>query len=226
MPKLFERQAQHLLALTLLLLSIFLISRREGFQAGQFLELSTQTWLWISIAVPVTHQIVAIFTWRAELYYNLMGRWFGERAFHAWGIGFMALFIARPLSIIGLGIANRGSIPIPAIIGVISAVLCLPFLIYLGYSIHKHFGINRALGIDHFEPEKYKQIPFVRGGIFRWTPNAMYKFGFLILWVPGLLLLSKAALLSALFSHIYIWVHYYCTELPDMRHIYGKDQQP
>jgi hypothetical protein len=36
-----------------------------------------------------------------------------------------------------------------------------------------------------------------------------------------LLLLSQAALLAALFNHLYIWVHYYSTELPDIRHIYG-----
>ena len=29
------------------------------------------------------------------------------------------------------------------------------------------------------------------------------------------------ALAVALFQHAYIWVHYYCTEKPDMRRIYG-----
>ena len=48
----------------------------------------------------------------------------------------------------------------------------------------------------------------------------MYTFGFLAAWIPGFMWLSSAALLSALFSHLYIWVHYYCTELPDMQHIY------
>jgi len=31
---------------------------------------------------------------------------------------------------------------------------------------------------------------------------------------------SQAALWLALFNHIYIWVHYYATELPDMQRIY------
>jgi len=30
-----------------------------------------------------------------------------------------------------------------------------------------------------------------------------------------------AALAVALFNHLYIWVHYYATELPDMARIYG-----
>jgi len=29
------------------------------------------------------------------------------------------------------------------------------------------------------------------------------------------------ALLLAGFNHLYIWVHYYCTEKPDMERIYG-----
>ena len=32
---------------------------------------------------------------------------------------------------------------------------------------------------------------------------------------------SLAALAAALFQHAYIWVHYYCTEAPDMDLIYS-----
>ena len=42
------------------------------------------------------------------------------------------------------------------------------------------------------------------------------------LWVPALWLASMAALCVALFNHLYIWVHYYSTELPDMKRIYGS----
>ena len=35
-------------------------------------------------------------------------------------------------------------------------------------------------------------------------------------------LLMLIALLSAAFSHLYLWVQYLCTELPDMRRIYTK----
>ncbi len=48
----------------------------------------------------------------------------------------------------------------------------------------------------------------------------MYIYGFLILWIPGILLQSKAAPFIALFNHLYIWVHYYFTELPDIKMIY------
>jgi len=101
----------------------------------------------------------------------------------------------------------------------IAFVLFIPGA-YLAYSVMHYFGLNRAFGIDHFEPS-YRSKEFVSQGIFTWTPNAMYVFGFLNLWIPAFLFQSTTALALALFSHIYIWVHYFCTEKPDMRRIYG-----
>jgi phospholipid methyltransferase len=95
-----------------------------------------------------------------------------------------------------------------------------PPVIYLFYSVKKYFTMNRAFGIDHFD--KNYNVPFERKGIFRFTNNGMYIYGLMILYIPGLLLFSEAALVVALFNHIYIWVHYYTTELPDMKEIYGK----
>ena len=90
----------------------------------------------------------------------------------------------------------------------------------LGYSIIKYFSIVRAFGIDHFD-ESYRSRPLVKEGIFRFTPNAMYIFGFTLLWAPAFYFSSVAALAFAFFSHLYIWVHYFCTEKPDMERIYG-----
>ena len=36
-------------------------------------------------------------------------------------------------------------------------------------------------------------------------------------------LLLCLALVVALFSHAYIWVHYFCTDRPDMKLIYGSE---
>ena len=80
--------------------------------------------------------------------------------------------------------------------------------------------MERAYGIDHFEPHYNK--PYIKQGIFKYTDNGMYIFGLMILYLPSLMLFSKAAFIAALFNHIYIWVHYYCTEKPDMTKIYGK----
>jgi hypothetical protein len=216
--KILEKQLQHLIALVVLLAGVVWIAR-DDFLAGEFMGLSTKAWLWVSIAVPIVHQVYVWLAWRLELHYGLIQKWLGPRAFPLYCAGFAILFLARPLTVIGLAIADRGTLPLAPWIGWVLAVVCFIPSAYLGYSVVHYFGIERAFGIDHFDPT-YRDKPFVRQGIFRWTSNAMYKFGFLALWVPGFLLLSEAALLAALFNHLYIWVHYYFTELPDIRHIY------
>jgi protein-S-isoprenylcysteine O-methyltransferase Ste14 len=133
----------------------------------------------------------------------------------------MIWFVARPVTVLGLAASNRGTLSIPFWLGLLISVTFLGLTIYLFYSVIRFFGLRRALGIDHFRPEEYRNKPLVQEGIYRWTSNGMYIFGFLLLWIPGLLFLSKAALLAAIFNHLYIWVHYYFTEVPDMKFIYG-----
>ena len=190
---------------------------------GEFWGISTTTWFLITLLVPILHQIYVLVFWRLELHYNLVSKNLGEKAFGLYKAGFTVLILARPVSIICLAIANAWTFNIdPVLSYVLSAILLLP-AIYLAYSIKMYFGIDRAFGIDHFEPEKMRDVPMVREGIFKYSDNAMYVFGFMALWVPGILFQSKAALLLALFNHIYIWVHFYFTELPDMKIIYGDE---
>lgn len=215
----FEKQIQHYLILAVLLIGLLFLLN-EDMLAGQYLGISTKTWLVIAIAVPILHQIYVWFAWRAELYHSLISRWFDRAGFTYYAIGFTILFALRLFTIIPLSISNKNTLDINPVLAYIIAIVLLLPAIYLFYSVRKYFGFKRAYGIDHFD-ETYRHSPFVREGIFRFTGNAMYTFGFFILWVPGFLWLSQAALLAALFNHLYIWVHYYCTELPDIRHIYG-----
>ena len=53
---------------------------------------------------------------------------------------------------------------------------------------------------------------------------AVTHFGLMVLYLPGLLFLSQLALIVALFNHLYIWIHYYCTELPDLKVIYAETE--
>jgi hypothetical protein len=46
----------------------------------------------------------------------------------------------------------------------------------------------------------------------------------MVLYLPGLIWGSSAALLLAAFNHAYVWVHYFTTEKPDMGVIYGSAQ--
>jgi len=188
---------------------------------GTLCGIGTKTWFWVAIGVPVLHQIYVWIIWRLELYKNTFTSRYGvARSFKLYAVGFSILFVCRLISIIILALSNQRSLLINPYFAYLLAALITPVVIYLFYSVKKYFTIERAYGIDHFD-KNYNE-PFVKGGIFRFTDNGMYVYGLMILYLPGLLLFSKAALVVALFNHIYIWVHYYCTERPDMRMIYGS----
>lgn len=218
----FQRQSIHAVSLAVLLLGILLFfHHRSSATAGALWGLSTTAWLWITIAVPVIHQVYVLIFWRLELYGKRISGTLGEHGFLLYKTGFTVLILLRPVTLTILAISNAGTAAIdPPLNYILSVVLFLPAA-YTFYSVRKYFGFDRAYGIDHFQPEKYRNAPLVKQGMFRYTSNSMYVFGFLILWVPGVLLRSQAALAAALFQHLYIWVHYYCTEQPDMEYIYN-----
>jgi len=216
----FAGQAAHLACLVVLLFLVWAAGGLPGVADGAFLGLSSGAWLWLAVLDAVAHQVYVWLAWRAELNGRHLTRRFGPRAFTLYAAGFTVLFVARPILAFALAWADRDTLPLGVGPGVaIAVLLCLP-VIWLGVSIVRHFSFRRAFGIDHFDPA-WRDAPLVREGIFRLTPNAMYVFGFLALWVPAFLFQSAAALVYAAFSHAYIWVHYYCTEKPDMRRIYG-----
>lgn len=219
----FKHQHWHFLALVILLVGIsFSVNRDSNLLKGELWGLSTSNWFLVAILSPVVHQIYVLVCWRLELFYNSISKIFGVNGFKLYKIGFAILFISRLMTIIFLAISNANTLNLNNVFAyLISGIIFIPS-VYLFYSVKKYFGIDRAFGIDHFHPEELKKIPFVKKGIFKYSSNAMYIFGFLILWIPGLLLLSKAAILVALFNHVYIWVHYYFTELPDMKVIYKE----
>lgn len=196
----------------------------EEMRVGGFLSLPSVFWLVMAITIPILHQAYVWFVWRSELHYGLMSSWFGKKlGFYLYAFFFGILFMLRLVTIVGLAIANQGSLKFDRRLSLLIAVILFVPWLYLIYSVYRYFGVKRALGIDHFD-QSYRHMPLVNKGIFRYTPNGMYIFGFFIFWIPGLIWLSPAALLAALFSHTYIWVHYYTTELPDMRLIYKEEE--
>jgi hypothetical protein len=216
-----EKQGWHYFFLALLLAGVALLARGDVL-VGSLWGISTQAWLWLAVAVPVIHQLFVWLFWRLELHHGLITRWFGDKGFAMYKFGFTVFFAGRPLSLILLGLANYQSLALnPVLAYVLAGILFIPFA-YTMYSVAHYFGINRAYGIDHFDPS-YRNKPFVKQGMFQYTDNAMYKFGFLILWSIALVCLSQAALIAAAFNHLYIWVHFYFTELPDIRRIYARN---
>jgi len=216
----FEKQWLHVLLLAGLLVAFGWFGRFSRFRIGELWGITTPTWAWTAVALAVAHQGLVWFCWRTELHASLLSRVLGRGGFAVYAVLFSVLGIARVAAVFLVALANRDTVAAdPTRLKIVALVLAVPTL-YLFYSVRRYFGFRRAFGIDHFDAA-YRSRPMVRGGIFRFTRNGMYVFGFLLLWIPGLWWASTAALAVALFNHLYIWVHYHATELPDMKRIHG-----
>ena len=218
----FERQGIHLLCLIVLLPGCVWASRLNGVQDGALWGYESLTWYWFAIAIAVVHQVYVWFCWRTELHGGLLSTVLGSNAFAVYAFGFAVIALTRVFTVFAVAIANQGSLPGNDVILNVTAMVLLIPTVYVFYSVHRYFTFRRAVGIDHFDPAM-ANTTFVRQGIFRFTDNAMYTFGFLLLWTVALWWASTAAVCVALFNHLYIWVHYFATERPDIARIYGAN---
>ena len=159
--------------------------------------------------------------WRSELCFGAVTKRIGSHAFVIYQIVFFVFFLARPVSLTFLTIADHDSFEMSSPLRVVICVVLGVPAVYTLYSVARYFGFARAAGIDHFD-ESYRSKPLVKKGIFKYTSNSMYSFAFLTFWAIAFAGASWAALVVAAFSHSYIWVHYFCTERPDMKLIYGS----
>jgi hypothetical protein len=226
MGSILERQWLHAIGLIVLLSGCAWVAQWPALLEGELWGLRSIDWFWIAVLTAVVHQVYVWLCWRLELHGRGLTALLGRAAFPTFAAGFAGIGIARVLAMFALGFANQASVPLNPLALKIAAVVALVPALYLFYSVKRYFTFRRAFGADHFDPS-VRTLPFVRGGIFRFTSNGMYVFGFLLLWVPGLWWASAGALAAALFNHLYIWVHYFATERPDMARIYeAASSQP
>ena len=212
-----EGQAGHVAGLALLLAALHSVSDIAGIKDGEFLGLLSACWATAIVLNVVFHQVYVWACWRSELHAHTLSRLFGNSAFLYFTIPFTVFMVLRVLLAFALGWANRGTLSIDPVVGYGVAVVMLFPVVWLAYSIKRYFTFRRAFGID----ARYRGAELEQRGIFRFIPNAMYTVGFLGVWIPAFLFQSTAALVLAAFCHAYIWVHYFCTEKPDMKRIYG-----
>lgn len=216
----FERQWLHALCLAVLLAGVRMVCGYDGVRFGELWGVATPVWLWLAVGLAVGHQIYVWFCWRTQLHASWLTRALGPLAFPLYAVGFAALGILRVVAVFIVAFSNRGTLPGNALLLKCFAIVLLVPAGYLFYSVKRYFSFKRALGIDHFD-KSYRNLPFERRGIFRFTRNGMYTYGFLLLWFPAFWWGSLAAVTAALFNHLYIWVHYFATELPDIKRLYG-----
>ncbi len=222
LKQIFRHQTWNLLYLLILILGLILcLHKSDNILAGKFLNLTTETWFWIAIIIPILHQFYVLVIWRIELVTHHFTKKYGlKKSFKFFGFGFFIVFIARLVALLIVAISNRNTLIINHFVSYLLVAIITPVVIYLFYSVAKYFTFRRALGLDHFD-ENYCE-PYEKRGIYKYVNNGMYIYGLLILYLPGLIFFSKAAILVALFNYIYIWGHYFTLERPDMAIIYGK----
>ncbi|MBN1910136.1 MAG: hypothetical protein JW818_10385 [Pirellulales bacterium] len=217
----FEKQWLHAVLLAGLLVGVVLVASYDDVRAGQLWGIATPFWIWLAVGLAIAHQVYVWFCWRTQLHTGWITRMLGERGFGLYAVGFSVLGILRVVAVLVVAISNRDTLPGNAIVWKILAVVLLGPAVYLFYSVSRYFGYKRAFGADHFD-SRYRTMPFERRGIFRFTSNGMYIYGFLLLWAIVFWWASLAALTVAAFNHLYIWVHYFATELPDIKRLYGE----
>lgn len=185
-----------------------------------FLGISVMGWYLLGLIFPILHHTFTWMLWRGELHHKWLSNNFGDLSFEWFVKVFYFLFAGRFVTTAIVAGNDWNSVNIP--IG-LRISLAIPVILLSGYTFYcvaRYFGFRRAAGIDHFY-ETYRTLPLVREGIFNKFPNAMYTFGMLLFWLPGIITGSKFALYLAAYNHLYVWVHYFCTEVPDMKRMYG-----
>jgi hypothetical protein len=173
---------------------------------------------WTATAFPVVHQVFVWLAWRLELRFSAISKTIG---FQGYLVLFFLLFGGRFISLLALAWMDRGSLQLQVLPQAIVSIILALLGIYAMYSVKRYFGMVRAAGADHFD-SRYRNMPLVREGIFRFTSNGMYIYAFLLFWAIAVGFNSTAALTVAAFSHAYIWVHFCATEKPDMDFLYAS----
>jgi hypothetical protein len=173
----------------------------------------------LAVLSSLAHQLWAAFFWRVQLHSELF-RGAETPAFAVYRVGFVLLSLLRVASIVLVSFLDQESLALSAASRLGGAALLVALSAYGMYSVIRYFGVNRAFGSDHFFPE-VRDLGFVRQGIFRFTSNGMYSVTFLFIYIAPVLLESRVGMGIALFHHMHLWVHYFCTERIDLDVMYG-----
>ena len=183
-----------------------------------FVGISALNWFMIAMSIPLLHQTYVWMCWRSELCWKSISNTIG---FKGYVIIFFILIISR-LSAIVLCFIDYGSLYTPGWSAWSLAVIIFIPGAYTMYSVKKYFGFLRAAGADHFDT-KYRDMPFEKRGIFKWTPNAMYVFAIGIPFGFAVATGSQSMFVVSIYTYISIWLHYFCTEKEDFKVIYGNN---
>lgn len=219
--KRLEYQGYHLLAFVFLgaLQYVAILNIQLG--SGRIWGHTTGEWVALSWIFAGIFQAWIAFFWRMELY----GRWvtnkMGKTGFILHQAGYAVLGLIRFVLLIPICISTKNTLPITPLVSIAIIVLTTPPILWGLYSAAVHFGFTRAAGADHFI-RRYREGGFEKKGLYKYVPNVMYTVVLFGLYHAGLFWFSTLGLIVAAAHHVFVWVHYFCTERPDIREIYGE----
>ncbi len=179
--------------------------------------------VWIAMSACVLHQAWVVAWWRPELHGKRVTARFGyPLGFRLFQVGFAALAFVRVSTVWWLAMAEPGGAMLPDPWRAVAVGVMAVAFVSIMASVKLTFGMERAFGLDHWEPERCRELGYVARGLHRWVPNAMYVFAPSVLFVAAIGWGSYPALVVCLANWALLWVHYYCTEKPDLETIYGS----
>lgn len=219
MAKILKNQQYQLLAYIILGGVLYIVTWEESVVGPKSFGLAAYQWIIFSWIFAGVFQFWIAICWRLEFHQQTLSKLFGQAGFLIFRVGFVTFGALRFLPLFPISFLTVNTLPIPNGLRLILIILSTPFILWGMYSVAFYFGLNRAFGADHFDPSYRTKTLEIRG-IFKYIPNSMYTVVLLLLYHPALFWFSKAGLITALFHHTFVWVHYFCTEKPDMKEIY------
>lgn len=210
----WTRQPAHVAGLFLLMIVLNLVLNKFG---------TSSWWSLLAFVSAASHQGVVAYVWRREIFHPSSNEDQRRRRVRVFAVAFALLVALRLVLTVILSKNTTGSIDFNPLLRLVAIGAIVVLAGYTFYSVIRYFGMYRALGADHFD-SSYRQKPFVTKGIHRFTSNSMYTFGILPFLLPGLLFQSAEGMAFGLYRYIAIWLYYWATEKPDIRHLYGSHQ--
>jgi Phospholipid methyltransferase len=222
MNKTLERQGWHSLAYVVigaaLLLAAWHLPGAHG--RGRY-GVSAFEWVVFSWILAGLHQGSIAAAWRLELHHGLVSAYLGKRGgFLVHRIVYVLTGGLRLLAVIPISLTTAHTLAVPPWVSIPLLAISMPFTVWGLWCALAYFGLDRAAGVDHFDPARRQG--FEQRGLYNYIGNVMYTVVLLMLYHPGLVFQSALGLVVAAAHHAFVWVHYWCTEKPDLREIYGQ----
>lgn len=218
--RVLERQGLHALAWVVLGALLYQVTGTSPGADEAIAGLSVRIWVASSWILAGLSQAWMAAFWRLELHGGAVSARLGDLGFPLLRAGYAVLFPLRFLPLIPISLATAGTGSLSPTTRITLVVASTPLILWTVRDALVHFGLDRLSGSDHFFPEDRGGRKETRG-IHRYLANAMYTVGTLALFHPGLVTGSTLGLWVAAFHYAFVWVHYWCTEAPDLEILYG-----